>query len=86
MIGFSNFFTFLSPAQIFHNGHPSVRKREGEKKKNIQGEDEKQGSTGISQTYLTVFIYWDQALDGHVPNVASSEENFACGRQECVQC
>lgn len=86
MIGFSNFFTFLSPVQIFHNGHPSVRKREGEKKKNIQGEDEKQGSTGISQTYLTVFVYWDQALDGHVPNVASSEENFACGGQECVQC
>lgn len=34
VIGFSNFFTFLSPVQIFHNGHPSDRKREGEKKKN----------------------------------------------------
>lgn len=38
MIGFSNFFTFLSPVQIFHNGHPSVRKREGEKKKKLSKE------------------------------------------------
>lgn len=32
VIGFSNFFTFLSPVQIFHNGHHLVRKREGGKK------------------------------------------------------
>ena len=32
VIGFSNFFTFLSPVQIFHNGHHLVRKREGRKK------------------------------------------------------
>ena len=62
-----------------------TEKEKGKKKKTIQGEDEKQGSTGISQTYLTVFVYWDQALDSHVPNVASSEENFACRGQECVQ-
>ena len=32
VIGFPNFFTFLSPVQIFHNGHHLVRKREGGKK------------------------------------------------------
>ena len=31
----SNFFTFLSPVQIFHNGHPLVRKREGGEKKKL---------------------------------------------------
>lgn len=82
----SNFFTFLSPVQIFHNGHPLVRKREGGEKKNYPRGRQETGSTGISQTYLAVFVYWYQALDRHVPNVASSEENFACGGQECAQC
>ena len=48
----SNFFTFLSPVQIFHNGHPLVRKREGEKKKTIQGEDKRQEVLGFLRLTL----------------------------------
>lgn len=77
MIIFSNFFIFLSTVQIFHNEQLVARKRRG-RTTYPQGRHETLGGAGIFQTYLTVFINWYQAFDGHVPDVASSEEDFAC--------
>lgn len=50
-------------------------------KRKLKQNTHKPNSKGTAhQPYLTVLIDGHQALDGHVPDVASAEENLACGR------
>lgn len=48
------------------------------KRRNLPTGQTQAGEAGRSRAYLAVFIDWYQAFDGHVPDVASSEEDFAC--------
>lgn len=45
-------------------------------RKTKQNTHEENG-VGIS-AYLTILIYWYQAFDGYIPDVAAAKEDFAC--------